>query len=401
MDLAKNAYDWTVVIVSRGVGSVLVAGLFLIKKFTLPSTEFTSLGLAFASVLALVGTLVAPLVMLMSRRVIQSRRIETDRTLIKGLLAAIILAASLSTGSLIVGTSPSEPAFVLSLAAIVLVTALNGQYVIWLNEIGCTRRSLLFVLLFLSVFPISLIIRLYFGFGRYDRSLGPEALMLCLPVLVDTSMRDRAISKATDSLYHMSFHNYAKYAVFIGFFNAIPAADWWLGQRLLADTSYEPWANLRILFERGLLPLMNVAQAAILWRLLRASIGEPGSGRAVIPAKASHRLLVATGCVFIATFVIWAIPSLTYFGEMAALFVGYAAYATTSIFLEFYQAKYSLAFVGFSLAFVFILRGLASYSALELGGAHLFSIVWAATALATLAFVFNRSRDQIALGRKS
>lgn len=397
---AKKVYDWGVVIISRGVGSLLVAGFFLVKKLTLPADEFASLGLAFASVLMIVSAAASPLLMLISRRIIQSRRLETDRNFILSLSLAAIVAASFSIFALATGTKPSEPAFVLSLVAIVLITGLNGQYVIWLNETGATRRSMAFIACYLAAIPASLAIRHYLGIGRSDRTFGLEALMLSLPIVADMAFRRTAGAPDHTALYHLSFHNYAKYVVCVGFFNAIPAADWWFGRHLLPAAAYQSWADSRILFERGLLPVMNVVLATILWRLLRSSIGSSPEDRAVLSERTAQYFVWIVGGLLIVTLGIWALSSFAP-GGLFALFIGYAAYGITSIFLEFYQAKCRLWPLIISLGLVFIGRGLMTYGALAAGGVHLFSVAWAATALATLAFIFIRSRDQIALGRKS
>jgi hypothetical protein len=396
IEYAKRAYDWAVVIISRGVGSLIVAGLFLVKKLTLPPAEFASLGLAYASVLAVVGAAIAPLTMLMARRVIQSRRIETDRTIIQLLSAAVVVTASFSVVAVLSGSRPSELAFILSVAAVVLVAGLNAQYIIWLNETGARRRSVAFILACLLVIPLSLLMRRSLHIGASDRTFGLEALLLVMPIVVDTLTRRRSSPAGDQPLYHLSLGNYAKYAVFVAIFNAIPATDWWFGRHLLDAASFRSWADVRVLFERGLLPVMNVVQATVLWRLLRTSIGQAGS-RTPIAKEATRWVFLSVAAVFLLTLVLWAAPPLPRYADVLPIFVGYAAYGLTSIFLDFYQAKYTLGRLAASLLAIFVLRSVATYGGLALGGAHLFSIIWAATSLAMFTYVFVHARDQISL----
>ena len=397
----QRYYNSAVIVASRGVGSVIVMTLFLIKKYTLSPSEFGNLGYAYASAAALLMPFASPMVMIISRRIIQTRDLSRDRWIIAfwACLALVLALIPVVEGFACAG-SMSNIGFFSSVCGLLLIVALNGQYVIWLNESDHTARSLVFILMFLFSIPLSLGVRIITGIGLNDRSFSIETILLCVPVLVNCAFAKSTGPTGVADLYGLSAANYAKYFMVVLFYNGILWVDWTLGKIFLPTGAYEHWAAVRILMERALLPVLNIAQVALLWQLLRSSTGQASHTAVAVSPRAIARFqLVLAVAAAVAITSGWLAENATLSAAAYVSFVmGYLAFGLTSIFLDFYQAKFTVRFIATSFLAMTLGRLALVALALEYGSSNLYSVAWSVSSILILVYISNRSWDQIKIG---
>jgi hypothetical protein len=394
----QKYYNWLVIIASRGVGSLTMTALFLLKKYYLPADEFATLGQNFAGAMMIASPIASPAIMMMSRRIIQSRELGHDRDVVLGWSALSCLAAcGVMAEDILSPGGVSDLGFIISIFAFLLTTVLNSQYIIWLNESDQTRRSLFFILLFLSAIPLSIAVRAVTGIGQHDRSFSVEAVLLSLPVLINV-LRTRGQGHFTMAdLYAFSSTNYFKYFAIILFYSSILWVDWTIGKAMLPEQAYLPWANDRIMFERVLLPVVNIVQVALLWQLLRNSTRPEQSGdKGIAPhlVRAFGRTVVATTAAMCAVCAF--LPG-TRAASLLPFIFGYLGYGLISIFLDFYQAKYALRQIAIAVAAFTIIRSAFCWAAFLWLGAEGYSLFWALSSALLLLYMFSRTHDQINL----
>jgi hypothetical protein len=392
----QKYYNVLVVLASRGIGSVIITSLFLIKKYFLPADEFGSLGHAFATVMVAVSPFASPVIMLISRRIIQTRDLGRDKNIIMGwCILSFLGAAFVSIMSMISPRGISDFVFMVSIVAFILVTVLNAQYIIWLNESDQTKRSLIYIAIFIIAIPLSVLVREVSGIGQRDRSFSVETVLLSLPVLIDiVRIKAKGHFHMAD-LYDFSASNYFKYFAIVLFYNGIIWVDWSLGRYLLPEPVYLGWANDRILVERILLPILNIGQVTMLWHLLRSSTG-PGSGTgAAISSKHVKIFYAAIALTTVASLLFGIVFEGSLSGMLVPFVMGYLTFGLSSIFLDFYQAKFSLRYISATLIGITVLRIALSWLAIRYGGIFGYSMVWATTSALILYFIFRRSYDQV------
>jgi hypothetical protein len=344
---------------------------------------------------------VSPMVMIVSRRIIQTRDLSRDRSIVL-FWACLGLALALLPFMQVVfaQSGVSDVGFFSSVCGLLLIVALNGQYVIWLNESDRSTQSLAFIALFLLSLPLSVAIRSATGIGHGDRSFSIEGILLCLPVLINSTFVRSSGQVPKTELYEFSRENYAKYFMVVLFYNGILSVDWALGHHFLPASVYLPWADIRIVMERAVLSILNIAQVALLWHLLRSSIGTAHDTANVFPAFIIRRFQIA---LFIAAMIaVLAGISATSTSLHAAIYIpfiiGYLAFGLTSIFLDFYQAKFSVRFVASTFLTMTLGRLVFVAIALRYGSSDLYSIAWSLTSILILAYISSKSWDQIKTG---
>lgn len=392
----QRYYNFLVLLASRGIGSILITSMFLIKKYFLPASEFGMLGHAFATVMVVASPLASPAIMLISRRIIQTRDLGRDRSIILGWsVLAFIGAAYATVESAFATTGVSTTAFYTSITAFVFVTVLNAQYIIWLNESDRTKHSLFFIAIFIFMIPLSILVRQISGIGQEDRSFSVEALLLSIPVMIDI-LRTKATGQGSvANLYDFSLNTYSKYFIIVLFYQGILWVDWTIGQHVLPAGAYIQWAGDRILLERILLPVLNIAQVTLLWHLLRSSTRHDSSENAPISAKHVRYFQITVAAVALMAAVIGISFGQGLYAMIALLAIGYLAYGLTSIFVDFYQAKFTLTHAALTLASMTALRAAMCYGAILWDGTWGYALFWAFSSLAILWFMFRRSHDQI------
>jgi hypothetical protein len=396
----QKYYNYIVLLASRGIGSVIITSLFLIKKYFLPPDEFGSLGHAFATAMFVVSPFASPVVMLISRRIIQTRDLGRDKDIILGwCILSFLGAAFVSIMSIISPRGISDLVFMISIISFILVTVLNSQYIIWLNESDQTKRSLIYIGIFMIAIPLSVVVREITGIGQRDRAFSVETLLLCIPVLFDIIRTKTKERFHVRDLYDFSMTNYTKYFAIVLFYNGILWVDWNLGRDLLPEPVYLEWANERIILERILLPVLNIIQVTMIWHLLRSATGKQRIDTEPLTAR-SIKIFQAILIVFAITAILarlfdTKIPILTF----VPFIIGYLAFGLTSIFLEFYQAKYSIWYLAITLTLITISRFVIIIVSLKLSGTEDYAIAWALTSILILSFVFQKSRDQIKVGK--
>jgi hypothetical protein len=396
----QKYYNVLVVLASRGIGSVIITSLFLIKKWALPEDEFGSLGHAFATVMVAVSPFASPVIMLISRRIIQTRDLSRDRNIIMiWALLSFLGAAFVAVMSIISPHGISDFVFMVSIVAFILVTVLNAQYIIWLNESDQTKRSLIYIVIFIIAIPLSVLVREVSGIGQRDRSFSVETVLLSLPVLIDiVRIKAKGHFHMAD-LYDFSASNYFKYFAIVLFYNGIIWVDWSLGRYLLPEPVYLDWANDRILLERILLPILNIIQVTMIWHLLRSSTGKGQHNTQAIGQKPiaifQIILLISAACSVLA----WLLDNVWPFMKFVPFGFGYLAFGLMSIFLEFYQAKFSIKYIAITLCAITIARLIAVALALKIGHVDDYAVIWALTSIFILYFVFRKASDQIKIGK--
>jgi hypothetical protein len=396
----QKYYNWVVIIASRGVGSLTMAALFMLKKYYLPAEAFASLGKGFAIAMMVASPLASPAIMMMSRRVIQTRSLGTDRHIILAWSILSSLAAFCVVIELLFRPSGvSNTGFLVSIFAFLLTSVLNSQFIIWLNESDQAKRSLLFIVFFIAAIPLSILVRYLTGIGQTDRSFAVEALLLSLPVMISMiATRPQKAEHAPPS-YDFSAQNYAKYFVIVLFYSSIIGIDWTLGQRGFAKESYIDWANNRILLERVLLPALNILQVTVLWHLLRSSTRESGGDNDAISQKFVTRfclIVPAVTALIIAAF--WFLSG-NIVGTLLPFGFGYLWYGLVSIFLDFFQAKYPLRRIVFVLVGITAVRSAVCWGSILWLGEAGYNIFWVTSSAVLLIFMFWQTHDQIKLSR--
>ena len=96
-----------------------------------------------------------------------------------------------------------------------------------------------------------------------DDSFSIEASILCVFVLLSLFCTSRPKESTSRTVApSLSVERFTRYFLIVLFYNAILWMDWSIVRWMLKSDIYSDWANTRILFERILLPLLNVAQVA-------------------------------------------------------------------------------------------------------------------------------------------
>jgi hypothetical protein len=398
----QRYYNFVVIIASRGVGSVIVMALFLIKKYTLPASEFSDLGYAYASAATLLMPFASPLMMIISRRIIQTRDLSRDRWIVvfwACLAFVLALVPVVEVLSRVGGVS--DIGFFSSVCGLLLIVALNGQYVIWLNESDHTTRSLIFIAIFILSIPLGMGVRSIAGIGAHDRTFTIETILLCIPVMINCTLVTMTDRTTDVDLYGLSATNYVKYFMVVLFYNGILWADWTLGKMLLPSAPYEQWANARIFMERAVLPVLNIIQVALLWHLLRSSIGQASQTATSVSQQAIRRFQAALAIAIIAAVasgMLASNPALTAIAYLPFV-LGYLAFGLNSIFLDFFQAKFTVRSIATSFLAMTLGRVIIVALALEYGSYNLYSVAWSVTSILILAYISRRSWDQIKVGK--
>jgi hypothetical protein len=292
----------------------------------------------------------------------------------------------------------SQTGFVISVFAFLFTSVLNSQYIIWLNESDKPKLSVAFIILFLSAIPLSIAVRAATGIGQVDRSFSVEAVLLSLPVLIHV-LRTRGQGHFTRAdLYAFSTANYFKYFLVILFYSSILWVDWTIGKALLPEAAYLQWANDRTLFERVLLPVLNIVQITLLWNLLRSSIGSQREEASALTHGAVVKFRVLLVALSGLACVAWLLPLEARLNDLPGLMIGYMGFGILSIFLDFYQAKLDVRALAASLAMLSVTRLALLGLSIHFFGAHGYSLSWALTSIMLVWFVFERAKDQIKIG---
>jgi hypothetical protein len=396
----QKYYNFLVLLASRGIGSILITSMFLIKKYFLPASEFGMLGHAFATVMVVASPLASPAIMLISRRIIQTRDLGRDRSIILGWsVLAFIGAAYATVESAFATNGVSTAAFYTSITAFVFVTVLNAQYIIWLNESDRTKHSLFFIAIFIFMIPLSILVRHISGIGQEDRSFSVEALLLSIPVMIDI-LRTKATGQGSvANLYDFSLNTYSKYFIIVLFYQGILWVDWTIGQHLLPAGAYIEWAGDRILLERILLPVLNIAQVTLLWHFLRSSTGKGQQNNESLSSQSVKTFFGVLVSAALLSILSWVFGSYYHWVHMLPFVIGYLAFGLTSIFLEFYQAKFSVKYLLITLSAVTAARVIIIGLVFNFAHTNDYAVAWALTSIAILFFVFRMSYDQIKVGK--
>jgi hypothetical protein len=395
----KALYDMLVIILSRGVSSIIMLSSIGLKSYYVDADEFASLGYMFAGAGLVIAPIVSPVGMIISRRIIESKQINTDRIfIILWISLASILATYAVVDKLIHPLGASDASFAASIAAFILILSLGSQYIIWLNECGFVRLSIITSLLFIISIPASFIIRGITGIGQNDRSFGVETVVLIVPVLIAIAKAWRLRASVNSNLYEMSVENYFKYVLIITFYSLILFADWQIAQQLLPQSDYQLWAEDRIILERALLPILNVIQVTMLWKLLRASTGKSHQKAEKLSDTAINRFIITLIIVAGITILFWLFAGTVSIFRLVPIVIGYLAFGLTSTFLDFYQARYKIGHLLLSLFGLSIVRIIACFLAIQSLGIWGYSIFWGLSSLAILGFMFYQSKDLIKVG---
>jgi hypothetical protein len=397
----QKYYDWTVIIASRGIGSIIMSALIIIKRSALPFDEFGSIGHALATAMVVVAPFISPIVMLVSRRIIQTGDLSRDRTILLCWAITVMLAsAGMALFEYLNPRSDSDLVFMIAIIAFNLVTSLNSMYAIWLHESGQSRKSVLFIAVLIMIVPLTVILREVLGIGQRDRSFSVETALLGLPVLIDLLRTRRSQQNAPIDIYAFSASNYMKYFVIVLFSNGILWVDWNLGRYFLAEPTYLIWAEHRIVLERILLPALNVIQAMTVWRLLRATIGpNRAESDRVDPRSVNHFFLLIAVLALLAALG-WSLISSAQYMQFVPFTIGYLAFGMTAIFLEFFQVKFSILRVSITLLLIAFCRTAFVALILKYNGILGYSLVWALTSLLILSYIFRVSWSQIRLRKR-
>ena len=390
--LLNRLYQHGAIIASRGVGTVIIFSVFIVRKNYSSPIEYSNLGYIFATASLIITPVASPLLMIISRRIIQTRDLGLDRRILLAWTASACVAGFASFVDLL-GASTSQ---LLSVVAFLMIVGFNSQFILWLNEGGRTALSLAFVILLLSTIPLSFMLRAYGLLGLADPSLSIEAILLSTPSLIFLALFQKTTRDRPEvgAIYHMSSVNYFKYLIAILFYSTIVWEDWKFGSLLLSEADYLNWADARIVLERFLLPFINAFQLTLLWKLLRDSTRATG-GEAI---RSETFRWIAIGIAAIALTVAalaWLFPVKPML--LVALAVGYMFYGLTSVFIDFFQAKFPLKRMGLMLAGVLVVRTGACYSTLYLFGVTGYAVFWPVAAAIIIILLARLSYDQIKL----
>ena len=394
----KNIYDNVVIFGARGVGWLVSSLILAIKAYFVPAEDFISIGYALVSAALLVGPLLGPIVMIISRRIIQTSNLSQDRSIILGcvLIALALSVFSLFENLLNVGEK-NEIGFLLSICAFVIISTLNSQYIVWLNESDRTSLSLLFVVFFILSVPLSMLIREITDIGLSDRSFTIESIVLCLPLLIHMGTKWPVRARLKEDIYEISTENYTKYFFIVLFYNAILWSDWTIGRHLLNSGEYITWASDRILFERIFLPIITIFQLSFLWRMLRISTGPTSRSNREIGPKINFRFNATMVATTVLALLCWSMPREWHIVHYVTLLIGYLTYGVMATFLDLYQAEYRLKVVLILLAFIMAVRTAACYAVIYLSQSVGYGLFWALSSILILTYLFHRSKNQIRL----
>jgi hypothetical protein len=395
----KNIYDNVVIFGARGVGWLVSSLILAIKAYFVPAGDFVSIGYALVSAALFVGPLLGPIVMIISRRIIQTSNLSQDRSIILGcvLIALALSIFSLFENLLNVGEK-NEIGFLLSICAFVIISTLNSQYIVWLNESDRTSLSLLFVVFFILSVPLSMLIREITDIGLSDRSFTIESIVLCLPLLIHMGAKWPVRADSKEQIYEISTENYTKYFLIALFYNAIIWSDWTIGRNLLNSGDYIAWASDRILFERIFLPIITIFQLSFLWRMLRISTGPARKSTREIGPKINFRFNATMVATTVLALLCWAMQREWHIVHYGTLLVGYLTYGVMATFLDLYQAEHRLKVVLILLAFIMAVRTAACYAVMYLSQSVGYGLFWALSSILILTYLFHRSKNQIRIG---
>jgi hypothetical protein len=395
----QKYYNILVIVASRGVGSLIVMTLFLIKKYTLSAQAFGDLGYAYASAATLLSPFASPIMMIISRRVIQTRDLGRDK---KAMLFWAFAALALGLFSVLEQLASSGTASPLgvfsSVCGLLLIIGLNGQYVIWLNESDRTALSLTFIVVLLSTIPLAGGIRLMLSISPSDPSFSIETILLSLPVLLNSMRIKRSSAELQENIYTFSKSNYVKYFMVVLFYSGTLWVDWTLGRSLLPAGEYAGWANDRIFMERLMLPVLNIMQVALLWHLLRSSIGQQSKSANTVSAEMIGRWNLFLAFMAVTATMCWLLSFWAQEFDLISFCIGYLTYGLTSIFLDFYQAKFSVRHIATSFLILTIVHALAVSVSTYFGGVAGFGLAWSLTSVLVLFYLSKRSWSEIKIG---
>jgi hypothetical protein len=395
----KNIYDNVVIFGARGVGWLVISLILAIKAYFVPAGDFVTIGYALASAALFVGPLLSPIVMIISRRTIQTSDFSQDRSMILGcILTALALSIFALFETILNVGEKNEFGFLLSICAFVIISTLNSQYIVWLNESNRTSLSLFFFIFFIFSVPLSIAVT---NIGLSDRSFTIESIALCIPILLHIIYTRPKKSKSADNIYAMSTINYIKYFIIALFYNAIIWFDWTIGRYLLDSDEYVAWASDRILFERIFLPIITILQISFLWRLLRISTGPTNKNTREIGPEINFRFNATMVVTAILALLFWAMQGewhIAYYGNML---IGYLTYGIMAIFLDLYQSEHRLKIVLILLAFIAAVRTATCYVIIYVSQSFGYGLFWALSSILILTYLFHRSKNQIRIGVES
>lgn len=392
----KNIYDNVVIFGARGVGWLVISLILAVKAYFVPAGEFASIGYALVSASLFVGPLLGPIVMIISRRIIQTSNLSQDRNIVLGCgLFALALAIFSLIESQMISGRHNEVAFLLSICAFVIISTLNSQYIVWLNESGSTSLSLFFIIYFVLSVPLSILMREITYIGLSDRSFTVESIVLCIPLIVHMiSKRSERMDYQKD-IYDISKVNYTKYFLIALFYNAILWSDWTIGKHLLEKNDYILWASDRILFERILLPIITIFQLSFLWRMLRISTGPASGNTREIGPEISNRFNATMMATTVLAITCWALQREWDAVHYGTLLIGYLTYGIMATFLDLYQAEHRLKVVLILLVLIMAVRTVACYATMYFSQSIGYGLFWALSSILILTYLFHRSKNQI------
>jgi hypothetical protein len=332
------------VVLSRGAGYAVLTSVLLIKKLQISSAAFVTIGHDLVLAALILGPVLSAIGQIQARRIVVSRDIRKNIKPVYFVSAAAL--AFLLAGQL--GSLP-ESLWGYSLRTIViscgfmLVHGTLGWLILW--TVLCHAKPVFLGVCGIVSLGIAFIIgaRLFIDiqFERDTLLFEGFVLFAALNLIVVFLRIIPSLDTVAASVYPFSWTTISRYVVIVMFASGALALDWQLLKSFLLPNDYQHIAEIRIYFERFLLPLLATLASASLLNAYRTKVSGGTSNKIKSRLSRKQTLLaeIAFAIVAISLVSFWPLNTTLW---ILVLGVGYVMFSINSFCLDLFQAQVSV-----------------------------------------------------------
>jgi hypothetical protein len=332
------------VIFSRGAGYAVLTSILLIKKWQISSAAFVTIGHDMVLAALILGPILSTIGQIQARRLVVSRDIKKNiKPIYFVSLAALVLFLMGALGSVSLTLWGFPIRTIIISCGFMLVHGMLGWLILW-TALCHTKRIFLGIcgIVFLGALVI-LAARLFLNLQFESENLLFEGLILLLADTVIVMILLIIPTQKTEagSVYPFSWSNVSRYVIIVTYATGILALDWQLLKSILPSPDYQHIAEIRIYFERFLLPLLATLASASLLNAYRTgtSITGSGTGKTLI---SRNKVFLAQLCFGLVAIACAAVSPWNTAVWIVILGVGYVMFSINSFHLDLFQAQVSI-----------------------------------------------------------
>jgi hypothetical protein len=350
------------VVLSRGAGYAVLTSILLMKKLQISSAAFVTIGHDLVLAALLLGPLLSAVSQIQARRIVVSHDIKKNIKPVYFVSAIAMLFLLASQAGL---SPPSQSDYsirtIIISCGFMLVHGMLGWLILW-TVLCHTKPVFLGVCGIVSVGVAAIVgARLFFDIQFERDTLLFEGLVLWMAanLIVLLLLVIPSLKSVEGNVYPFNWSTISRYVIIVTYASGILALDWQLLKSLLPPNDYQHIAEVRIYFERFLLPLLATLASASLLNAYRVKVSGVTSvqmnSKLSVAQMAIFQIAVAIGAIILSA--IWPLNTTLW---ILVLFVGYVMFSINSFYLDLFQAQASILDVLITLGLFLLVYGIVA-----------------------------------------